>query len=455
MSAKTNSRAINPEISPGEAVNKLVTVAMAPAKPETKMITTIPQKTQAVGSLETQDPPAAPCPGNSTRQWMPTTGVWSNKASGLRHKNEKRESEKQGSMKFKALTYAFSGFGQALSRVKIDKLSSCLMGLCTLPLLSLMMTVPAKAQTIPRFQNDPIPSEIEGIYKRGLNYLSNSQSANGSWGDGTGTRPGVVGLCIMAFLAHGDDPNNGPYAPQIKKSLDYLIKKHQEGPNGYMGPQMYDHGFATLALAECYGMVNDKRIAPALKKCVELILEAQKNNSRGGWRYSPERKDADTSVSGCQLVALLAARNAGIAVPDEAIERGLGYMKSCRSSNGGYGYAHRSGSRVTLTAIGSLCYALAKKKDEQGYQSSTDYLERNLDKLETPWPFYLRYYMAQALFQADEEIWQKWNKNNTRLLSALQLPDGSFAGNHGNAYCTATACLSLALNYRFLPIYEK
>jgi hypothetical protein len=63
--------------------------------------------------------------------------------------------------------------------------------------------------------------------------------------------------------------------------------------------------------------------------------------------------------------------------------------------------------------------------------------------------------MAQALFQADETAWEKWNKDNTRLLSAAQLPDGSFAGTYGNAYTTAAACLSLALNYRFLPIYEK
>ena len=358
-------------------------------------------------------------------------------------------------MKFKAHSRPLFDHTHTPAGVSCPNMRICVTAAPILLLLAFTLMLPAGAQTIPRFQNDPIPTEIDAIYKKGLRYLATTQSQSGSWGDGTGTRPGVVGLCIMAFLAHGDDPNHGPYAQQIKKSVDFLIKRHQEAPNGYIGPQMYDHGFATLALAECYGMVDDKRIASALKKCVELILQAQKNNPRGGWRYSPERKDADTSVSGCQLVALLAARNAGIPVPDEAIERGLGYMKSCRSSNGSYGYAHKSDSKVTLTAIGSLCYALAKKKDEPGYDRSTEYLERNLNNLDTPWPFYLRYYMAQALFQADEEIWQKWNKNNTRLLSALQLPDGSFAGNHGNAYCTATACLSLALNYRFLPIYEK
>ena len=63
--------------------------------------------------------------------------------------------------------------------------------------------------------------------------------------------------------------------------------------------------------------------------------------------------------------------------------------------------------------------------------------------------------MSQALFQANDELWKEWNKDNIRLLSVTQLGDGSWAGNHGNAYSTAGALLSLALNYAFLPIYEK
>lgn len=348
-----------------------------------------------------------------------------------------------------------------LTRQLANKIEKSTRARCSAPpvLTAIMafISIPStEAQTIPRIQDATVPPEVETIYKNGLRYLTNTQSPEGCWGkDGTGSRPGVIGLCILAFLAHGDDPNHGPYADQIRKGLNYLINKQQQAPNGFMGPQMYDHGFATLALAECYGMVDDKRLAPALKKSVELILEAQKNNPRGGWRYTPDTKSADTTVSGCQIVALLAARNAGIPVPDDAIERGLGYMKSCRNSNGAYGYSSKSYGRVTLTAIGSLCYSLAKKKDEAGYSRSTQHLIKNMNNMDTSWPFYLRYYMAQALFQADEEAWGKWNKNNTRLLSAIQLPDGSFAGNHGNAYCTAAACLSLALNYRFLPIYEK
>ncbi len=325
-------------------------------------------------------------------------------------------------------------------------------------LLALLLLIPAmaQAQSLPRQQHDTIPAQVESMYNRGLRFLSNGQTSGGFWGGGnSGSRPGVVALCTLAFLAHGEDPNFGPYAQKIKKSIGYIIAKQNENEQGYIGPQMYDHGFATLALAECYGMVDDPRIAPALKKAVDLILKAQKINPRHGWRYDPTTRSADTTVSGCQIVALLAARNAGIPVPDDAINKALAYMKSCRDSSGGYGYTSPSGNRLTLTAIGSLCFSLAKKKEEHGYPRTTAFLKKNIKSLDANYPFYFRYYMSQALFQADEALWQAWNKDNIRLLSVTQLGDGSWAGNHGNAFSTASALLSLALNYRFLPIYEK
>jgi len=311
------------------------------------------------------------------------------------------------------------------------------------------------AQSLPRRINDTIPAQVETIYSRGLRFLSNTQDAQGSWGSGSASRPGVVALCTLAFLAHGEDPNYGPYARHIRKAISYILERQKQGEDGFIGPQMYDHGFATLALAECYGMVDDKRIAPALKKAVALIVKSQKNNPRHGWRYTPYTHNADTTVSGCQIVALLAARNAGVPVPDSAINQGLAYMKSCRSTNGSYGYTSKGSGRITLTAIGSLCYSLAKKKDEAGYSKSTEYLKKNIRTQDGTYPFYFRYYMSQALFQADDALWQAWNKDNIRLLSAIQMPDGSFAGNHSNAFSTAAGLLSLALNYRFLPIYEK
>ena len=79
----------------------------------------------------------------------------------------------------------------------------------------------------------------------------------------------------------------------------------------------------------------------------------------------------------------------------------------------------------------------------------------NLDHQDTGYPQYYRYYMAQALFQSDFEAWMKWKRDNTAILRNLQQEDGSFTANYGPAFGTSLSLLSLALDYRLLPIYER
>ena len=312
----------------------------------------------------------------------------------------------------------------------------------------------AWAQDLPGRPDDSIPAQAELIYQRGLQYLAKTQGDKGVWNDSVGSEPGVVGLCIASFLAHGEDPNHGPYSKNIRLGIDYILSQ-QNDKNGYIGTSMYNHAFATKALAESYGVLDNPKIAPALKKAVELILSSQKKNRFGAWRYTPESRDADTTVTGSQMVTLFAARNAGVAVPDEAIKKGLAYLATCRGRDGDYGYTSSSGGKPTLTAIGSLCLSLAKERDSKGYQASLAYLKKNLDFRDRYYPFYFEYYMSQALFHADEAAWKEWNVRNIRYLSTIQATDGSFPGNQGTSFNTAAALLSLALNYRFLPIYEK
>ena len=71
------------------------------------------------------------------------------------------------------------------------------------------------------------------------------------------------------------------------------------------GP-MYSHGFGTLFLAEAYGMTHRPEIREKLQKAVRLIIDTQ--NLEGGWRYQPVRRDADLSVTICQINALRAAQ---------------------------------------------------------------------------------------------------------------------------------------------------
>jgi hypothetical protein len=287
-----------------------------------------------------------------------------------------------------------------------------------------------------------------------LLFLARTQNEKGAWNDSVGSETGVVGLCVAAFLAHGEDPVNGPYAKNIRAGIDYILSK-QNDTNGYIGSSMYNHAFASKALAESYGAVDNPKIALALKKAIEMILSSQKKNHFGAWRYTPDSRDADTTCTGCQMVTLFAARNAGIAIPDEAIHKGLAYLANNRGADGSYGYTSAGGGKPTLTAIGVLCQCLAKDKDSKTFQASVEYLKQNLDYRDRYYPYYFEYYMSQALFHADEAAWKEWNARNIRYLATIQGGDGSFPGSQGTSFSTAGALLSLALNYRYLPIYEK
>ena len=302
---------------------------------------------------------------------------------------------------------------------------------------------------------DPIPPNLDGMYVRGLRYLAGSQTEEGCWpGDGYDKDPGVVGLAVMAMLAHGDDPNTGPYATTIHRGIKFILD-HQNRETGYIGTSMYSHGFSCTALAECYGAVDVPGIGPALQKAVDLSVKSQKDNRTGGWRYGPDSRDADTSVSGSVLVGLFAARNAGIAVPDEAFTRALAYYDKMRTREGGYGYTSASSPNHNRTAIGVLVFCLAKQRDKPHIKDSLKFLTGNLTYRDSTYPFYFEYYMSQALFQADLAEWGKWNTVNIRYLTSTQMADGSWPGGKGKTFSTAGALLSLALNYRFLPIYER
>lgn len=292
------------------------------------------------------------------------------------------------------------------------------------------------------------------MYQKGIQYLISNQESSGTWDDSMGKESAVVAFSILAVLAQGEDLDSPKVRTFIKRGLDYLIS-NQDPESGYIGNSMYNHGFCTLALAECYGFISDPRLATTLDSAVRLILSAQEENPKKAWRYTPESLDADTTVTGCQLVALLAAKNAGIRVPDEAIEAGLSYLETCRNREGAYGYTDNKSGKPTLSAIALLCHFLAKKEPNDDTNKTLKYLEKRINYRDQHYPFYFEYYMSQSLFQASPESWAAWNKKNIRYLKIVQAPDGSWDGNHGRAYCTSAALLSLALNYRYMPIYER
>jgi hypothetical protein len=223
-----------------------------------------------------------------------------------------------------------------------------------------------------------------------------------------------------------------------------------------------------LALAEAYGAVDERTlwsdkepprsIGQALEMAVRTAITSQKKNPSGAWRYSPDAQDADASVTGAMIVGLLAARNAGIEVPDESINKAIAYFRSMTDRSGDVFYLGRGNTLSTSMArvsIASLTYAVARRKDLAEHKATLGYLKQRIEEPAGPFGEYTLYYEAQALFQGDVDSWGKWNKNLIRQLKQAQQPDGSIRGRFNPVISTSLSLLSLAVNYRFLPIYER
>ncbi|MBX3440156.1 MAG: terpene cyclase/mutase family protein [Planctomycetaceae bacterium] len=315
-----------------------------------------------------------------------------------------------------------------------------------------------------------VPRDVREMYDRGLEYLAKTQNDSGAWNGGQ-SGAGITGMAVMCFLASGEDPNFGKYAGHIRRGLRSMISEQNES-TGYFGNSMYHHGFAMLAIAEAYGTVDDRNlwsdpggknqrsIGSSLELAVRAAVTSQKKNSQKAWRYSPDGNDADTSVAGAVLMGLLAARNAGIEVPDESIDGAIAYYVSMTAPSGQVAYSGGIGGfdeSLARISIGSLVYAISRRKDLPQYKATLGYLTDRIQGGSSGHGGveYQNYYQAQALFQGDLDSWEKWNKNLIRQLKASQQPDGSFPGTHGVSVSTTLSLLALAVNYRLLPIYER
>jgi hypothetical protein len=294
-----------------------------------------------------------------------------------------------------------------------------------------------------------------------------SGQAEGAFGHG-GYAGGVAvsSLAGLAFMCSGSPPGQGPFGKQIDRSVKFITRCVQE--SGYISvpgfgqDNMYGHGFATLFLSEVYGMSDrgdiDSSVGDKLRSAIKLTCQCQ--NDAGGWRYSPQKSDADLSITICQIMGLRAARDAGIHVPDDVREKCIDYVKKSQNADGGFRYTlgQGGGSTFPLTAAGVVSLYSAGIYDSEEVKRGLDHLmSRYLPgkgSLNTPYFFYGHYYAVQAMWHAGGAHWEKWFPAIRDTLLARQTSDGSFGEADVCAeFGTAMACIILQIPNNFLPIF--
>lgn len=300
--------------------------------------------------------------------------------------------------------------------------------------------------------------------ERGLNLLSTRQDDDGSFRSGGYSRNvAISALAGMAFLSSGSTPGRGRYGRNVERSIDFILANTQESgfinvPNASSHGPMYGHGFATLFLAECYGMTQRADIREKLSKAVNLIVNTQ--NHEGGWRYQPVRRDADISVTICSVMALRAARNAGLFVPRETIDRCTEYVKKSQNADGGFMYMIQGGqSAFPRSAAGVVALYSAGIYDSPEIKKGLEYLmgylpQGNEFNRESHY-FYGHYYAVQAMWHAGGDYWSRWYPAVRDALIARQADDGSWSDSICVEYGTAMACIVLQMPNNYLPIFQR
>lgn len=295
--------------------------------------------------------------------------------------------------------------------------------------------------------------------KNGLKCLASKQNKqDGSWGGG----PRIVATSqpALAMMANGNVPGRGKYGKNVGKAVEFILSKQDKTGFITESSRMYCHGFATLFLAEVYGVCQseelNKKVKKALDKSINLICRVQ--DTQGGWNYSPSKGSTDISVTICQAMALRAAKNAGIKVKSDVIKKCIESIKGAANPDGGFSYRMpRSGGSSPPRSAAGVCilYAFGEYECKE-VTNGIRYIEQN--KIHKGnWFFYANYYAAHAMYQAGGKHWKNWWPKIRDFLVSTQLKDGSWQDKDsgGNNYSTGMALIILQIPSRYLPIVQR
>ncbi len=363
----------------------------------------------------------------------------------------------------------------------------------------------------------------ESAVDAALRWFKRHQSPNGMWDaekypvnctetpkcePGKGSEGGsdanvaMTGYAVLCFLGAGYDhktPNK--YKTTVEKGLEYL--RSIQTADGNLGPRNYEHGVATMALAEAFAMTNDPDLKQPAQKGINVLIARQlkdggKDGKSGsdpynglGWDYvEPKAERVDSSVTGWCVMALKSGLAGGLNVGN-AMDGAKKWLKRhWEASNPDFKklsdpYADTSTFAYTwdstsdkievgapgsgtheMAPVGALCSVfLGHHAGDIMLETLCNYVMKYQFPAKYPCNTYYMYYNTLAVFQAGGTRWDKWNSSvRDMLVNAQRKGEGCFDGSwdyagtvfHGSdtgrVLSTAYCCLSLEVYYRYKQV---
>jgi len=329
--------------------------------------------------------------------------------------------------------------------------------------------------------------KTESAVLRALRWLKKTQNENGSWTTDKNYQEAITGLCLLAYLAHGETPTSEEFGVTVQKSMQYLSDRVNANaiPKGNHYP--YINGIVAYALAEAYGMTKIPFLRPPMEASLQVIIDGQQ--SGGGYDYNYKQEARwDLSVAGWQYQAMKAGFVAGANVKDlsKGMEKGVSfirnvsYKKPHSEKERPFGYASPGGGSDGMQGAAVLCLQLLGEGSCPEAKDGIEFIDKIVnnakhsnesrvqwrdDMWTTPGlhanPLYYWYYCTQAMFHAGQRPWKDWNDHFSPMCIAKQNPEGYWSSPGATKqhsidkwYTTALCALSLQVYYRYLPTYK-
>jgi len=335
----------------------------------------------------------------------------------------------------------------------------------------------------------PDRQHVQAAIAGALEWLAARQVRSGEEGYWDSPRYPVAATSFagLAFLANGHRPGRGPYGEVLDRAMRHV--QASMDAQGYVGSKensMYVHAAGMLFALSYFGCCDEpdreRDLAEWCRKGLALIVESQRVAKRpgeqGGWRYTPDSRESDLSVTSWQLLVLHAARQCGYRIDDAVFGAALRYVNSGFVENEGEapdkagGFVYRPGvsrqAEPAVTGVAVFLKGLLEDRPDEKVARSLAYL-----RTFTPaWGgeqykgyfFFGTFYMVQGMFQVGGEEWARFAPRIQRVLLDHQAGDGHWdlpednvpqSRLAGQAYATALGALILSVDNQYLPMYQR
>ena len=362
---------------------------------------------------------------------------------------------------------------------------------CLLLSLTTASSFPSSAHAVP----SPVTTEqINDAIDRGLQYLHQTMEQpsadTGYWN--VAYPEATAATAVLAFEVQGHLPSRNritdPYVDTVRRGLNYLfttLRQQSIDPqpagnpdgneNGYglyvavseSNVTLYTTGIALMALGASGTPdatvtvggdgVQGRTYRDIAQDMVDYLAWAQTDapdTVRGGWRYQPNQRDSDMSVTQWPVLGMeAAATNLGVGVPEwvktELQDHFLAYAQG---SDGGFGYTAPGAGNVARTGAGLIGLAFAGiPADDERVRQAIGFIGQNWD-VDNLGNFYAMYGVMKGSKLTQPEIIHygdhNWYDEYADYLVTQQAVDGSWAESHysrGNVpLATAWAVLILS-----------